>query len=131
MPPADPSTTTHAAGGAFSARDQLIVAVDVANAAEAQRVVTALGDSVGYFKVGLQLFTAEGPGLVRDLLTSGRRIFLDLKLHDIPHTVAAAVRSAAALRVSMLTVHASGGSKMLRAATEAAAAGAHKPLVLA
>jgi orotidine-5'-phosphate decarboxylase len=131
MTPAEPPKTDTSAGRSVSARDRLIVALDVANAAETQRLVGALGDSVSHFKIGLQLFTAEGPGLVRDLVSSGRRVFLDLKLHDIPNTVAAAVRSAAELRVDMLTVHAAGGSKMLRAAAEAAAASAHPPLVLA
>jgi orotidine-5'-phosphate decarboxylase len=112
-------------------RDRLIVALDVSRAAEARRIVDALGDSVSTFKVGKQLFTAEGPQVVRDLVASGRRIFLDLKYHDIPNTVGAAVREAAALGVSMLTVHASGGEKMLRAAAEAAAKSEAKPLVLA
>jgi len=83
--------------------------------------VARIGDAAGIYKVGLQLFTAEGPGIVRDLVSSGRRVFLDLKLHDIPTTVALAVKSASELGVHMLTIHASGGSAMLRAATEAAA----------
>jgi orotidine-5'-phosphate decarboxylase len=102
-------------------RQRLIVALDVSTAAAAQKIVAALGDSAFTYKVGMQLYTAVGPQIVRDLVMSGRRVFLDLKYHDIPTTVAAAVREAAALGVSMLTVHAAGGGKMLRAATEAAA----------
>src|SRR5438445_4650974 len=102
-------------------RERLIVALDVSTAAEAQKLVQRVGDAAGIYKVGLQLFTAEGPGLVRELVRSGKRIFLDLKLHDIPNTVAHAVKSAAELGVHMLTIHASGGAAMLRAATEAAA----------
>jgi orotidine-5'-phosphate decarboxylase len=102
-------------------RQRLIVALDVSTAAAAQKIVAAVGDSAFTYKVGMQLYTAVGPQIVRDLVTSGRRVFLDLKYHDIPTTVAAAVREAAALGVSMLTVHAAGGGKMLRAATEAAA----------
>jgi len=102
-------------------RERLIVALDVSTAAEAQKLVARIGDAAGIYKVGLQLFTAEGPGIVRDLVSSGRRVFLDLKLHDIPTTVALAVKSAAELRVDMLTIHGSGGAAMLRAATEAAA----------
>jgi len=102
-------------------RERLIVALDVSSAAEAQKLVARIGDAAGIYKVGLQLFTAEGPSIVRDLVSSGRRVFLDLKLHDIPTTVALAVKSAAELRVDMLTIHSSGGSAMLRAATEAAA----------
>ena len=103
-----------------SARDLLIVALDVSSAAQAQKVVTSLGDSAGFYKVGMQLYTAEGPAIVRELVASGRHVFLDLKYHDIPNTVASAVREAGKLGVSLLTVHGSGGSKMLRAATEAA-----------
>ena len=101
-------------------RQRLIVALDVSSAAAAQKIVAAVGDSAFTYKVGMQLYTAEGPRAVRDLVASSRRVFLDLKYHDIPNTVASAVREAAALGVSMLTVHASGGGKMLRAATEAA-----------
>jgi orotidine-5'-phosphate decarboxylase len=103
-----------------SARERLIVALDVSSATQAQRMVAALGDSVHYYKVGMQLYTAEGPAVVRELVSSGRRVFLDLKYYDIPNTVASAVREAAQLGVSLLTVHASGGTKMLRAATDAA-----------
>jgi orotidine-5'-phosphate decarboxylase len=101
-------------------RQRLIIALDVGSSSAAQKIVAAVGDSALTYKVGMQLYTAEGPQVVRDLVASGRRVFLDLKYHDIPSTVASAVREAAALRVSMLTVHASGGGKMLRAATEAA-----------
>jgi orotidine-5'-phosphate decarboxylase len=103
-------------------RQRLIVALDVSSAAAAQKIVAAVGDSAFCYKVGMQLYTAEGPQVVRDLVGSGRKVFLDLKYHDIPSTVAAAVREAAGLKVSMLTVHASGGGKMLAAATKAASA---------
>ena len=112
-------------------RERLIVALDVSSATAAQRIVAAVGDSAFTYKVGMQLYTAEGPQVVRDLVASGRRVFLDLKYHDIPNTVGAAVREAAALGVSMLTVHASGGGKMLRAATEAAHNGSSSLQVLA
>src|SRR5437763_6708844 len=101
-------------------RHKLIVALDVSSAAAAQKIVAAVGDSAFTYKVGMQLYTAEGPQIMRDLVTSGRRVFLDLKYHDIPNTVGAAVAEAAKLGVSMLTVHASGSGKMLRAAVEAA-----------
>ncbi|HET8827527.1 MAG TPA: orotidine-5'-phosphate decarboxylase [Terriglobales bacterium] len=103
-----------------SPKDRLIVALDVPTAVDAQEIVYELGDSVSFYKVGLQLFTAEGPKIVSELVSSGRKIFLDLKLHDIPNTVAGAVKSAAELGVTMLTAHAAGGSKMLTAAVEAA-----------
>jgi orotidine-5'-phosphate decarboxylase len=101
-------------------RQRLIVALDVSTAAAARKIVAAVGDSAHAYKIGMQLYTAEGPSLVREVVGSGRRVFLDLKYHDIPNTVAAAVREAAQLGVNMLTVHASGGGKMLRAAVEAA-----------
>ncbi|MBV9181022.1 MAG: orotidine-5'-phosphate decarboxylase [Acidobacteria bacterium] len=103
-----------------SAADQLVVALDVSTEAEAARLVRSLGSSVRTYKVGLELYTAEGPKLVRDLVSSRKNVFLDLKYHDIPHTVAAAVRQAGQLQVDMLTVHAAGGLTMLQAACEAA-----------
>jgi orotidine-5'-phosphate decarboxylase len=103
-------------------RQRLIVALDVSTAAAAQKIVAAVGDSALTYKVGMQLYTAEGPQVVRDLVASGRRVFLDLKYHDIPTTVGAAVTEAANLGVSMLTVHAAGSGKMLRAAVDAAKA---------
>jgi orotidine-5'-phosphate decarboxylase len=105
---------------AASARDRLIVALDVSDAGTARDLVRRIGDSAGIYKVGLQLFTAEGPVFVRELVDSGRKVFLDLKLHDIPTTVSHAVKAAVATGASMLTVHASGGSAMLEAAAEAA-----------
>lgn len=113
-------------------RKRLIVALDVSSAAAAQKIVSAVGESASIYKVGMQLYTAEGPKIVRDLIASNRKVFLDLKFHDIPNTVAAAVREAVALGVYMLTVHGSGGSKMLQAAAEAAkAAPNNSPIVLA
>ncbi len=111
-------------------RDRLIVALDVSTAAEARQIVQSIGTSISTFKVGKQLFTAEGPQIVRDLIASGRKVFLDLKFHDIPNTVAGAVRSAAELKVAMLTVHTSGGSKMLRAAVEAVSSFDARPMIL-
>ena len=104
----------------YDPRQNLIVALDVSSAAAAQRIVAAVGVSALTYKVGMQLYTAEGPSIVRELVDSGRRVFLDLKYHDIPNTVAAAVREAAGLGVSMLTIHAAGGGKMVHAAVEAA-----------
>ncbi len=104
-------------------RDKLILALDVDSAPDAQRIIRSVGESVSTFKVGKQLFTAEGPQLVRELVHAGKKVFLDLKFHDIPNTVASAVRQARELGVQMLTVHASGGSKMLKAAATAAGPG--------
>ena len=112
-------------------RESLIVALDAADAETARALVQKLGESVSFYKVGKELFTAVGPSMVRELAASGKKVFLDLKFHDIPNTVAGAVRSAASLGVSLLTVHASGGSRMLAAAAEAAAQSEAKPTVLA
>jgi orotidine-5'-phosphate decarboxylase len=112
-------------------RQRLIVALDVSTAAAARKIVAAVGDSALTYKVGMQLYTAEGPSIARDLVASGRRVFLDLKYHDIPNTVGAAVQEAAQLGVSMLTVHACGGGKMLRAAAVAAQTAKPDLLVLA
>jgi orotidine-5'-phosphate decarboxylase len=101
-----------------SAKDRLIVALDVESAAEARSIVSELGGEVGAFKVGLQLFTCAGPNFVRELTEAGTRIFLDLKFHDIPNTVAAAAAEAAKLRVWMFNVHVLGGPEMLRRAAQ-------------
>jgi orotidine-5'-phosphate decarboxylase len=99
--------------------DQIIVALDVAMKKEALNLVTELSPEVGFFKIGLQLYTAEGPEIIRAVAATGAKIFLDLKLHDIPNTVAEAVKSAGKLGVKMLTIHLSGGSEMIRAAVDA------------
>jgi len=101
-------------------RQRLIVALDVSTAAAAHKIVAAVGDSVLTYKVGMQLYTAVGPQIVRDLVASGRRVFLDLKYHDIPNTVGAAVAEAEKLGVTMLTIHGAGSTKMIRAAVDAA-----------
>lgn len=97
----------------------LIVALDRPGRAEALSLVDTLGDAVTHYKVGLELFTREGPPIVRELHERGRKVFLDLKFLDIPNTVAGAVASAAELGVHMITLHATGGAGMLRAAREA------------
>ena len=99
-----------------AASDKIIVALDVPTKKEALDLVDRLAGMVSFFKIGLQLYTAEGPEIVRPVLDSGARVFLDLKLHDIPNTVANAVKSAGKLGVQMLTIHLSGGSQMIRAA---------------
>jgi orotidine-5'-phosphate decarboxylase len=100
-----------------------IIALDVPTRADAESLLDRLGPRADFVKVGLQLFTAEGPDVVRAMSARGCRVFLDLKLHDIPNTVAHAVKSAARLGVELLTVHASGGAAMLLAAQDAAAEG--------
>ena len=103
----------------ISPRDRLIVALDFPNQAKALALVSVLSGAVSTYKIGLQLYTAEGPGIVRAVAATGAKIFLDLKLHDIPNTVAKAVAAAGELGVQMLTVHLSGGRAMLEAAVEA------------
>jgi len=101
------------------AADKIIVALDVATKEKALELVQELRDQISFFKIGLQLYTAEGPEIVRAVLSTGARVWLDIKLHDIPNTVARAVESASNLGVNMLTIHLSGGSEMIRAATAA------------
>ncbi|MBI1982980.1 MAG: orotidine-5'-phosphate decarboxylase [Acidobacteria bacterium] len=120
----------------MSALEKLIVALDFPSAQAAARVAETLRGRVGMFKVGLELFAAEGPVLTRYLVATGEKIFLDLKFHDIPNTVRAAAREAAQLGVSIFNVHASGGRKMMEAAREGADEGARRigrprPLVVA
>jgi orotidine-5'-phosphate decarboxylase len=100
-------------------KDKLVIALDVPGRHEALRLVERLSGLVGMFKIGNQLFTAEGPELVRDIVKAGERVFLDLKFHDIPNTVAGAVESAAKLGVSIINVHTLGGTEMMRAAAHA------------
>jgi orotidine-5'-phosphate decarboxylase len=102
--------------------DKIIVALDVATKKKALELVEQLGSKISFFKIGLQLYTAEGPEIVRAVLSTGARVWLDLKLYDIPNTVARAVESASTLGVQMLTIHLSGGSEMIRAATGACSA---------
>src|SRR6478609_9492655 len=101
--------------------DKIIVALDVATKEKALELVQQLRDQISFFKIGLQLYTAEGPEIVRSVLATGVKVWLDLKLYDIPNTVARAVESASTLGVQMLTIHLSGGSDMIRAATAARA----------
>src|SRR5213082_3886310 len=103
------------------AADKIIVALDVATKKKALELVEQLRGEISFFKIGLQLYTAEGPEIVRTVLATGAKVWLDIKLHDIPNTVARAVESATKLGVRMLTIHLSGGSEMIRAATAARA----------
>ena len=116
--------------------NKLIVALDVDSVQKAHELVSALRGIAGMFKIGMQLFTAAGPALVREIVRSGERVFLDLKYHDIPNTVALAGVEATRLGVSIFNIHAAGGSEMmLRTASSvsecAAAEGLSRPLVIA
>lgn len=116
--------------------DKLIVALDVDTPAQALSLAKELQGFAGMFKIGSQLFTLAGPQIVKDVLATGAKVFLDLKFHDIPHQVAGAARSAAQLGVSLFTLHASGGAEMMRRAVEAVAEvaereGTARPAVLA
>jgi orotidine-5'-phosphate decarboxylase len=101
--------------------NKIIVALDVPTKERALELVEQLRSEISFFKIGLQLYTAEGPEIVHAVLTTGANVWLDLKLYDIPNTVARAVESASILGVRMLTIHLSGGSEMIRAATAARA----------
>ena len=116
-------------------RDRIIVALDVETPDEARRIARELVSHVGAFKIGMQLFTAAGPSIVRDLVEQGNKVFLDLKFHDIPNTVAKASVEAAKLGVWMFNVHAAGGGEMMaRAVNEVAEAcdkgGLKQPLII-
>jgi orotidine-5'-phosphate decarboxylase len=117
----EPGTCPSAASeSSLDAKDRLIVALDYPTAADALRFVERLDGTCRWFKVGLELFYAAGANVVHTLRDRGFEVFLDLKLHDIPNTVAGAVRSVSTTGASLLTIHAAGGSRMMRAAAEAA-----------
>lgn len=99
---------------------ELIVALDVSTKKDVADVIARLGDAIDFYKIGLELFSAEGPEVVRLVKGAGKKVFLDLKLHDIPRTVERAVKSGASLGVDLMTIHATGGKAMIQAAAEAA-----------
>jgi orotidine-5'-phosphate decarboxylase len=112
-------------------KEQLIVALDFPSAPPARALLKKLGSNCRWLKIGMELYYAEGNAFLEELNSLGYNIFLDLKLHDIPNTVAGAVRSAARAKTSLLTVHASGGAGMMTAAVEAAASMPEAPRLLA
>ena len=99
--------------------NRVIIPLDVPTVAEAFSLVDQLGDDADFYKVGFELFTRGGPQVVNELVSRGKRVFLDLKLHDIPNTVARSVAAASDLGVDLLTLHASGGPRMMEAAAAA------------
>lgn len=111
---------------------EIIVPLDMPNAQGIERIVDSLAEDISFYKVGFELFTSEGPRAFQYLKARSKRIFLDLKLHDIPNTVARAVESASRHKVNLLTLHASGGRAMMKAAAQAARdAGPDAPRLLA
>ncbi len=115
----------------MTTNSQLIVALDYARPDAALACADALSGLVSWYKVGLELYLSAGPSVITELKERGHSVFLDLKLHDIPNTVSSAIRALGGLAADLLTVHAAGGSAMLRAAAEAAAALPHPPRLLA
>lgn len=113
-------------------KPEIIVALDVQTRAEAEAKIREIGDAVSFYKIGLELFTAEGPDVVKAVKGLGKKVFLDLKFHDIPRTVERAVRSGGKLGVDLMTIHSVGGAAMIEAAAQAAAEfGAAAPKILA
>ncbi|WP_018084916.1 orotidine-5'-phosphate decarboxylase [Desulfurispora thermophila] len=115
----------------IQAKHKLIIALDVPDRQSVRQYVTMLAPYAGMFKVGMELYYSQGPGIIEEIKSLGGKIFLDLKLHDIPRTVGRAVSVLAALGVDMLNVHASGGLAMLQAAVEAARSAQQPPLMIA
>jgi orotidine-5'-phosphate decarboxylase len=112
-------------------KSELIVALDVNSTAQAITAIEALPSQIQWYKIGLELYCSEGPAVLEAALSRGKKVFLDLKLHDIPRTVERAVKAVAGLGADMLTIHASGGRAMIQAAVEAAGASNRAPRIVA